>query len=152
MLRPRIIPCLLMSKNGLVKTVKFQKPKYVGDPINAVKIFNEKKVDELIILDIDASKNSKSPDLKKLEVIANESRMPLTYGGGITTVEQAKNIISLGYEKISISSYVLENIEIIDKIANAIGSQSVVVTVDYKKNFLTKKYNIFTLNGKYTLR
>ena len=147
MLRPRIIPCLLMSKNGLVKTVKFQKPKYVGDPINAVKIFNEKKVDELIILDIDASKNSKSPDLKKLEVIANESRMPLTYGGGITTVEQAKNIISLGYEKISISSYVLENIEIIDKIANAIGSQSVVVTVDYKKNFLTKKYNIFTLNG-----
>ncbi len=147
MLRPRIIPCLLMSNNGLVKTVKFQKPKYIGDPINAVKIFNEKKVDELIILDIDASKNSKSPDLKKLEVIANESRMPLTYGGGITTVEQAKNIISLGYEKISISSYVLENIEIIDKIANAIGSQSVVVTVDYKKNFLTKKYNIFTLNG-----
>ena len=95
-----------MSKNGLVKTVKFKKPKYVGDPINAVKIFNEKKVDELIILDIDASKNNKSPDLKKLEVIANESRMPLTYGGGITTVEQAKNIIALGYEKISISSFV----------------------------------------------
>ena len=147
MLRPRIVPCLLISKNGLVKTVKFKKPKYVGDPINAVKIFNEKKVDELIILDIGASKNNKSPDLKKLEVIANESRMPLTYGGGITTVEQAKNIIALGYEKISISSYALDNIEIIEKISNAIGSQSVVVTFDYKKNYLTKNYNIFTLNG-----
>tara|TARA_Y100000739_G_C20612798_1_gene469723 strand:- start:2679 stop:3407 length:729 start_codon:yes stop_codon:yes gene_type:complete len=136
-----------MSKKGLVKTVKFENPKYVGDPINAVKIFNEKKVDELIILDIDASKNSKSPDLKKLEVIANESRMPLTYGGGITTVEDAKNIIALGYEKISISSFALENIEIIEKISNAIGSQSVVVTFDYKKDFLTKKYNIFSFNG-----
>lgn len=147
MLRPRIIPCLLMSENGLVKTVKFKEPKYVGDPINAVKIFNEKKVDELIILDIDASKKRKSPDLKKLEIIANESRMPLTYGGGITTVEQAKNIISLGYEKVSISSFVLEEIGIIEKIANAIGSQSVVVTLDYKKNLLSNNYSIFTLNG-----
>ena len=147
MLRPRVIPCLLISEKGLVKTVKFQKPKYVGDPINAVKIFNEKKVDELIILDIDASKKGKSPDLKKLEIIANESRMPLTYGGGITTVEQAKNIISLGFEKVSISSFALENIGIIEKIASAIGSQSVVVTLDYKKNFVSNNYSVFTLNG-----
>ena len=148
MLRSRIIPCLLISQKGLVKTLKFEKPKYVGDPINAVKIFNEKKVDELIILDIDASKNKKPPDLKKLKIIANESRMPLTYGGGIRTIEQARNIISLGYEKISISSYALENPEIIRDISNEIGSQSVVLTLDYKTNFIKKGYSVFTLNGK----
>ena len=147
MLRSRIIPCLLISQQGLVKTIKFDKPKYVGDPINAVKIFNEKKVDELIILDIDASKNKKPPDLKKLKIIANESRMPLTYGGGITTIEQAKSIISLGYEKISISSYALENPEIIRDISSEIGSQSVVLTIDYKSNFISKGYSVFTING-----
>ena len=147
MLRSRIIPCLLLSQKGLVKTLNFKKPKYVGDPINAVKIFNEKKVDELILLDIDASKNKKPPDLKKLKIIANESRMPLTYGGGIRTIEQARNIISLGYEKISISNYALENPEIIRDISNEIGSQSVVVTIDYKSNFIKNGYNIFTING-----
>ena len=88
-------------KKRFSKTVKFKDPKYVGDPINAVKIFNEKKVDELILLDIDASSNKVKPDFKKLKIIANESRMPLTYGGGISTVEEAKMIIALGFEKIS---------------------------------------------------
>tara|TARA_B100000401_G_scaffold350181_1_gene247851 strand:- start:204 stop:956 length:753 start_codon:yes stop_codon:yes gene_type:complete len=147
MLRSRIIPCLLISKNGLVKTERFLSPKYVGDPINAVKIFNEKKVDELVIFDIDSSRYKKSPDLKKLKIIANESRMPLTYGGGINSVKEAKEIISLGFEKISISNTAIRNSEVIKSISNEIGSQSVVVTIDYKKNLFTKNYNIYTLNG-----
>lgn len=147
MLRSRIIPCLLMSKKGLVKTEKFINPKYIGDPINAVKIFNEKNVDELIIFDIDSSRYNTKPDFKKLKIIANESRMPLTYGGGISTVEEARKIISLGYEKISLSNNAIKDINIIKEISNTIGSQSVVVTLDYRRNFITKKYNIYTLNG-----
>lgn len=99
MLRSRITPCLLVHKKGLVKTVEFKEPKYVGDPLNAVKIFNEKEVDELIILDIDATIEGRGPDFNFIKNIAIESRMPLCYGGGITTVEQAKKIISLGVEK-----------------------------------------------------
>ena len=147
MLRSRIIPCLLISKKGLVKTERFSSPKYVGDPINAVKIFNEKKVDELVIFDIDASRYNKRPDLKKLKIIANESRMPLTYGGGINSVKEARDIISLGFEKISLSNAAIKNTEIIKSISNEIGSQSVVVTIDYKKSFFNKNYNIYTLNG-----
>ena len=147
MLRSRIIPCLLMSKKGLVKTEKFTNPKYIGDPINAVRIFNEKKVDELIIFDIDSSRNKIKPDFKKLKIIANESRMPLTYGGGISTVEDARKIISLGYEKISLSNNAINDMNIIKKISNIIGSQSVVVTLDYRRNFITKKYSVYTLNG-----
>ena len=148
MLRSRIIPCLLISKKGLVKTINFGDPKYIGDPINAVKIFNEKKVDELLLLDIDASRNNVKPDFKKLKIIANESRMPLTYGGGISTVEDARRIISLGFEKISISHSALNNINLIEQIANEIGSQSVVFCLDYKRNFITQKNTIFSLNGK----
>ncbi len=147
MLRSRIIPCLLISKKGLVKTERFSSPKYVGDPINAVKIFNEKKVDELVIFDIDSSRYNKSPDLNKLKIIANESRMPLTYGGGINSAKEAQEIISLGYEKISISNSAINNTQIIKEISNEIGSQSLVVTIDYKRNFLSKNYNIYTLNG-----
>ena len=96
MLRSRIIPCLLIHNKGLVKTVNFKDPKYVGDPINAVKIFNEKEVDELMVLDIDATKENRGPNLKMIKNLADECRMPFCYGGGITTVEQAKKIISLG--------------------------------------------------------
>ena len=103
MLRSRIIPCLLVHNKGLVKTVKFKEPKYVGDPINAVKIFNEKEVDELIVLDIDATKENRGPNLKMIKGLADECRMPFCYGGGITTVEQAVKIISLGAEKIALS-------------------------------------------------
>ncbi|EMK6688395.1 imidazole glycerol phosphate synthase subunit HisF, partial [Vibrio cholerae] len=109
MLRPRVIPCLLIQDNGLVKTVNFKSAKYVGDPINAVKIFNEKEVDELIVLDIDASASGKSPDLNLIKILAGECRMPFCYGGGISTLEQAKNIISLGVEKVAISSAAIEN-------------------------------------------
>lgn len=147
MLYPRIIPCLLVHNKGLVKTVKFKDPKYVGDPINVVKIFNEKEVDELIVLDIDASKTRQEPDYKMIENLAIECRMPLCYGGGIKTAEQAQRIFSLGVEKIAISSVAIENPEIVNEIAKRVGSQSVVVILDVKKNSLSSKYEIWTHNG-----
>ncbi len=104
MLRPRIIPCLLVHQGGLVKTRAFKEPKYVGDPINAVKIFNEKEADELIVLDIDASVSGAEPNYTLIAKLAAECRMPLCYGGGITTAEQAARIIDLGVEKVSISA------------------------------------------------
>ena len=115
MLRSRIIPCLLIHNKGLVKTVNFKDPKYVGDPINAVKIFNEKEVDELIVLDIDATKENRGPNLKMIKSLANECRMPFCYGGGITTVEQAVKIISLGVEKIALSYSALTNIRFMSR-------------------------------------
>ena len=108
MLRPRVSPCLLLRNSGLVKTKQFNNDKYVGDPINAVKIFNEKSVDELLVIDIDASRLGIEPDYRIIEKLANESRMPLCYGGGIKTVKQAEFIIQLGVEKVAISSAVLE--------------------------------------------
>src|SRR3972149_9192846 len=101
MLRPRIIPCLLVHEGGLVKTVSFTNPKYVGDPINAVKIFNEKETDELIVLDIDATVNGAEPDYKLIADVAAECRMPLCYGGGVKSAEQAKKIVGLGVEKVA---------------------------------------------------
>lgn len=147
MLRPRIIPCLLVSNNGLVKTVKFKDPKYVGDPINAVRIFNEKEADELMILDIDASSHLKEPDYKRIEYWASECRMPLCYGGGIKTVDQAQQIFSLGVEKVAISSAAINNPEIISKISDRVGTQSVVVVLDIKKKLLGR-YEVYTNNGK----
>src|SRR5690554_1912899 len=109
MLYPRIIPVLLVHKKGLVKTIKFKDPKYVGDPMNAVKIFNEKEVDEIIVIDIDASINGNQPDLKMIENLAFECRMPLCYGGGVKTPEQALEILNLGVEKVAVSSAAIEN-------------------------------------------
>src|SRR5689334_20661287 len=107
MLRPRIIPCLLVKDKGLVKTTRFGNPKYVGDPINAVKIFNEKEVDEIIVLDIDATVGNAAPDYTMIRNLAAECRMPLCYGGGIKTVEQANRIIRLGVEKVALSSAIV---------------------------------------------
>ena len=147
MLYPRIIPCLLVHKKGLVKTEKFTVPKYVGDPINAVRIFNEKEVDELIVLDIDATVEKREPDYKMIENHASECRVPLCYGGGIKTVEQAEKIFSLGVEKIAISSSAIENPSLIKDIAVRVGSQSVVVVLDIKKGFFGG-YEIVTHNAK----
>lgn len=147
MLYPRIIPCLLVHKNGLVKTTKFKEPKYVGDPINAVKIFNEKEVDELIIIDIDATAKNAEPDFKMIENVAAECRMPLCYGGGIKTVEQAQKIFSLGVEKIALSSIAIEKPEIVSEIAKEVGNQSVVVVLDVKKKMFGNKYELYTING-----
>ena len=150
MLRSRIIPCLLVHKKGLVKTVFFKDAKYVGDPINAVKIFNEKEVDELIVLDIDATVENKLPDYEMIRNLATECRMPFCYGGGITNVEQAKKIIELGAEKIAISSAAIHDPTLIKKIGDAIGVQSVVVIIDVKKRgmLMGGGYDIYTNNGK----
>jgi imidazole glycerol-phosphate synthase subunit HisF len=148
MLRPRITPCLLVHKGGLVKTVGFKTPKYVGDPINAVKIFNEKEPDELVVLDIDATVNNAEPDYRMIANLAAECRMPLCYGGGIKTPAQAKRIISLGVEKVAISSAAVEHPELIAKIADEIGRQSVVVVLDVKKRLFGKDYDVFTKNGR----
>jgi imidazole glycerol-phosphate synthase subunit HisF len=146
MLRPRIIPCLLVHNKGLVKTVKFKDPKYVGDPINAVKIFNEKEVDELMVIDIDATVEKRGPNFELIKNLAIECRMPFCYGGGVTTVEEAKKIISLGAEKVAISSKAIENPSIVADIAKAVGSQSVIVVIDVKKKLLGG-YEIYTRNG-----
>jgi imidazole glycerol-phosphate synthase subunit HisF len=147
MLRTRIIPSLLVHDNGLVKTVNFKNPKYVGDPINAVRIFNEKEVDELAVFDIDATVLGKEPDYVLIEKLANQSRMPLCYGGGVKTVEQAQKIFALGIEKIALSSAVIQNPNLITQIADRVGSQSVIVVVDVKKK-LFGGYEIYIHNGK----
>jgi len=145
MLLPRIIPCLLLTKEGLVKTQKFKNPVYVGDPINAVKIFNEKKADELIILDIGATKNKYEPNFILINKIAREARMPICYGGGIKNLDQAKNIFNFGIEKIAISSVFFSDDRLVSKISEYAGSQSVVVILDVKK--INNKYSIFINNG-----
>ncbi len=147
MLRSRIIPCLLIHNKGLVKTVKFKEPKYVGDPINAVKIFNEKEVDELMVLDIDATRENRGPNLEIIKNLADECRMPFCYGGGITTVEQARKIISLGAEKVALSYSAMNNINLCQEIGAIIGNQSVVVVIDVKKKKLFGGYDIYTHNG-----
>tara|TARA_B110000046_G_scaffold34755_1_gene37732 strand:+ start:14077 stop:14847 length:771 start_codon:yes stop_codon:yes gene_type:complete len=147
MLRPRIIPCLLVRKKGLVKTEKFKEGKYVGDPINAVKIFNEKEVDELMIIDIDATSHNTEPDFDLIKKVALESRMPLCYGGGVKTADHVRRIVSLGAEKVAVSSVALENINVLKEMCIAVGSQSVVVVIDIKKKLLGG-YQIVTHNAK----
>lgn len=147
MLRPRIIPSLLIHDKGLVKTVKFKDHKYIGDPINAVKIFNEKEVDELAIFDIDATVLGYEPNYILIEKLANQSRMPLCYGGGVKTVKQAQRIFSLGVEKIALSSSIIQNPNLIAEISEKVGSQSVIVVLDVKKKLLGG-YEICTHNGK----
>lgn len=147
MLRPRIIPSLLLHDKGLVKTVNFKSHKYVGDPINAVRIFNEKEVDELAIFDIDATVLNKEPDYILIKKLAYQSRMPLCYGGGVKTVEQAQKIFGLGIEKIALSSALIQNPQLVTEIAERVGSQSVIVVLDIKKKLLGG-YEVYTHNGK----
>ena len=146
MLRPRIIPCLLVHERGLVKTVNFAAPKYVGDPINAVKIFNEKEVDELIVLDIDATRKGVEPDYAMIRNLAAECRMPLCYGGGVTSLQQAVRIIKSGVEKVAISAGASERPELVSEIAQFVGRQSVVVVLDVKVN-RKGTYDVWTHNG-----
>jgi cyclase len=150
MLRARIIPCLLVHNKGLVKTVNFKNPKYVGDPINAVKIFNEKEVDELIVLDIDATVENRLPNFELIKNLASECRMPFCYGGGIKSVEQAKKIIELGAEKVAISSSAINDPSLIKNIGLEVGVQSVVVVIDVRKKgvLFGGGYDIYIKNGK----
>jgi cyclase len=145
MLRPRIIPCLLVHKGGLVKTVGFDKPKYVGDPLNAVRIFNEKEVDELMVVDIDATRQGREPDYKLIANLASECRMPLAYGGGVRTVEQFERLVSLGVEKVSASAAAVADLGLVSAAAERVGGQSVVVVIDVRKK--GKGFEVFTHNG-----
>lgn len=146
MLIPRVIPCLLLCNAGLVKTVKFKDPKYLGDPINIVKIFNDKEVDELVFLDIIATVDGRRPPFELLEKVASEAFMPLGYGGGIRTLEDVKTILGLGIEKVVINSYAVENPSFITAVADFAGRQSVVVSIDVKKTFWGK-YEVRTHRG-----
>lgn len=146
MLRSRIIPALLLNEESLVKTIKFKNPKYIGDPVNTVKIFNELEVDELTILDIGVAEMRSLPNISLLEKIASECFMPLSYGGGINSVSQAKELFSLGFEKIIINTAAVENPNLINELANCFGSQSVIVSVDIKKSFFGKT-SVWTRSG-----
>jgi cyclase len=147
MLRTRVIPCLQLIDESLVKTVKFGNHGYIGDPINTVRIFNELEVDELSFLDIRATAEKRQPNYKILAEIANECFMPLSYGGGVTDAEMAKKILSIGFEKIVINTAAYLNPKLVTQIANYSGNQSVVGSIDVKKN-LFGKYQIFTHDGK----
>jgi len=143
----RVIPTLLLHKGGLVKSVKFKDYKYVGDPINAVKIFNEKEVDEIALIDIDATKNGSAPNIDTIATIAGEAFMPMAYGGGITTVQQIKDILYNGIEKVIINKAAHTHPSIITEAANLFGNQSIVASIDVKKNILGS-YKVYTDNGK----
>lgn len=150
MLRYRVIPTLLLQDSGLIKTTQFGNPVYVGDPLNAIRIFNEKEVDELIVLDISASKKNSPPNYSLIEEIAGECFMPLTYGGGIKNLNQAKQIFSLGVEKISIQSAALENTRIVSEISDHFGSQAVLVSIDIKRNLMRKPQLFSSIGLKIT--
>jgi cyclase len=147
MLKTRVMPCLLVSNGRLVKTVRFRNPAYVGDPVNAIKIYNEKEVDELILLDITATAEGRRPDFSFLSEVADECFMPLAYGGGIRDIDDISRIFSLGIEKVAINSYALENPSFIEKAAAVFGSQSILLSMDVKKN-LFGKYHVYDRGGR----
>ena len=133
----RVIPILLLKDEGLVKTKKFTDPVYIGDPINAVRIFNEKEVDELVLFDIDAAKKDREPQYEWVKDIVSESFMPIGYGGGIDSVDKAKRVFDLGIEKVILNSASF-NYDLIEELAAIYGSQSIVICIDVKKNFFGK--------------
>lgn len=149
MLQPRIIPCLLLKRGGLVKTQGFKNAKYVGDPINAVRIFNEKEADELFVLDIDATANACEPNFALIEKLAAECSMPLCYGGGVTTAEQAARIVDLGVEKVAVSAAAIANPALLSQMADVVGRQSVVAVIDVRKKsrHFARSYEVCTQNA-----
>jgi len=151
MYRARAIPCLLLRRGGLVKTVKFGQPTYIGDPINAVRIYNEREVDELVILDITATAENREPAFTQLGELATECFMPLTYGGGVTSIEQMQKLFELGIEKVSLNTAALKNTELVSKASATFGSQSVVVSIDVKKTWLGD-YRVVTHSGKHDIK
>ena len=142
----RVIPVLLIERGRLVKTIQFKKPSYVGDLVNSVRIFNEKEVDELAILDIGASKIGDGPNFRLIQQVTDECSMPLAYGGGITTVDQIRRLIELGVEKVIINSAAMQRPTLISEAASAVGSQSIVVSIDVKKQFL-RGYTVRAVSG-----
>jgi imidazole glycerol-phosphate synthase subunit HisF len=155
MLQTRVIPSLLLKNGGLVKTVRFKNPTYIGDPINAIRIFNDKEVDELTVIDIDASREKRDPDFKLLDRINKEAFMPLAYGGGIRTIDHIVKILGLGYEKVIINSAARNDFRIIEDAAKVCGNQSVVICIDTKKNLFSSSMvydHILRRNTKETIR
>jgi cyclase len=148
MLRTRVIPTLLLRNESLVKTVRFGRFVYVGDPANTVRIFNELEVDELLFLDITASREKRTPNIKVLSEISNECFMPLGYGGGIRSLDQAKGVFDIGFEKVAINTQAVESPKLIDEIAKHYGSQAVIASIDVKKSFLGSQ-TVRTLAGKH---
>jgi imidazole glycerol-phosphate synthase subunit HisF len=146
MLVTRVIPCLLLQDDGLVKTTRFKDPTYVGDPINAIRIFNDKEVDELIFLDIAASRQGRGPSLSMIRDIASECFMPVGYGGGIRTLQEARQVLSLGIEKIILNTAALQRPELVSELSREFGAQAVVVSIDAKKRLLGG-YEVMTLCG-----
>lgn len=131
----RVIPSLLLSNGGLVKTRRFKKPVYVGDPINAVKIFNEKEVDELFLFDIDASKEQRRPDFELIESIVSEAFMPIGYGGGVRSVDDARALLRLGVEKVALNTSATGDLSLVRELSDAFGAQCVVGVVDVKRDW-----------------
>jgi len=146
-IRPRVIPCLLLKNEGLVKTVKFKDPRYLGDPINIVRIFNDKEVDELIFLDITATVENRPPNFEILGKITSECFMPLGYGGGIRTLEDVRKLLAIGVEKIVLNTSAVENPSLIRAAADYAGSQAVVISIDVKKTMFGK-YEVYTRGGR----
>ena len=147
MLNSRITPCLLIDNDELYKTVNFKSPKYVGDPLNAVRIFNEKEVDELVVLDITSTQKNKDPDWTLISHISRECRMPLCYWGGVNTVEQVEKLVSFGVEKVAIGSAAFFNPEMVRKAIDRVGKQSIVGILDVKKSRFKRNYEAFVYRG-----
>lgn len=151
MLRTRVIPCLLLRNGGLVKTVRFANAKYVGDPINAVRIFNEKEVDELVFLDIGATLSGRGPNFDLLAGIASEAFMPFGYGGGITTADQVKRLFALGVEKVVINTAASTAPALVAEAASLAGTSSVVASIDVRRGFLGT-YSVYVRSGQQDLK
>ena len=134
MFRPRIIPMLLLKDAGLVKTVQFKNPRYIGDPINAIRIFNDKEVDELVLLDIDASTSNRGPDLNVLKSVASECFMPLSFGGGIGSIELIREILKIGVEKVILNSAAVKNPNLVSEASQNFGKSTIIVSIDYRAN------------------
>jgi imidazole glycerol-phosphate synthase subunit HisF len=150
MLQNRIMPCLLVQNDKLVKTVKFRNPQYIGDPVNAIKIYNEKEVDELIVVDISENRAQRGPNYRLIREIANECFMPVCYGGGISTIEQIQQILKIGIEKVVINSAIYKNRLLIQQAARLFGNQCIVVSVDVKKN-IWGNYKVTFVSGSKTI-
>lgn len=147
MILPRLIPCLLLKGKGLVKGIKFKDHTYVGDPINAIRIFNEKEVDELIFLDITATAESRTPPLDLVQIIADQCLMPFAVGGGITTLQKARDIFSRGAEKVCFNTALIERPDVITEVSETFGAQALVAVIDYKKDWLGR-YNTYIRCGR----
>ncbi len=147
MIFSRVIPCLSIMDGGLVKTIQFKHPSYVGDPINAIKIFNDKEVDELVLLDISASKNKTTPNFQLIKEIASECFMPLSFGGGIKSIEMIREILNVGVEKVVLNTAAVERPSLVIESSNFFGNSTIVVSIDAKKNLLGN-YVVYTHGGR----